>query len=115
MDTSKIIQILEALAGGIDPLTGEMLPADHCLQQAEVLRALFAAINLLKNNDTAKESPAKQGVKWTVEEDLQLKDEFAENIPVSHLAKIHQRSYGAIRSRLIKFGLIKPEPDDPQP
>ncbi len=110
MDTFKTIQVLKALANGIDPVTGELLPPDHCVQQAEVVRALFTAIELLKNNPTSQKR-AKEGTKWTEDEDTLLKEGYSKNTSVSDLAKIHQRTYGAIRSRLVKHGLIEPSSD----
>ncbi len=44
--------------------------------------------------------------KWNTEEDEALRRGFAENKPMETLAKIHQRKPGAIRSRLIKLGLV---------
>lgn len=41
LSPSRAKTILRFLADGVDPDTGELLPADHILNRAEVVRALF--------------------------------------------------------------------------
>ena len=119
MENSKAIQILEALSNGIDPITAEVMPENHCLQHPDVIRSLFLAIQVMKMKDIKgkaindKARRLNEGVKWTEEEDLQLTNGFQRNISISDLAKTHERSYGAIRARLIKHGLIS-DPVDKQ-
>ena len=43
---------------------------------------------------------------WSAEEDRQLKREHEEGKSAGEMAKIHKRTYGAIRSRLKKLGLL---------
>jgi len=51
---------------------------------------------------------ANSGSFWTSEEDEQLKKLYTKyNMDILEIAKIHKRSNGAIRSRLIKHKLIK--------
>lgn len=50
---------------------------------------------------------AKVGEKWTLEEEEQLKKEFAEGISLYKISVIHGRKYGGIRTRLVKLGLIE--------
>ena len=106
MDKAKTIELIEALANGIDPLTGELLPDDHLLQQPDIVRALFNAVALLKNSKDVLPGLVKQGSPWTADEDNQLKEAFTNGIKISQLAKDHQRTPGAIQSRLKKLGLI---------
>ena len=51
--------------------------------------------------------PDGTGAFWTEEEDKQLDEEFNAGIKISEMAKIHDRTNGAIRSRLRKHGLIE--------
>ena len=37
-------ELLEILADGIDPLTGEVLPDDHVCNKGEIVRALHCAV-----------------------------------------------------------------------
>lgn len=104
-DKQRTIEILEALANGINPVSGEVFPPDSPYQNAEVVRALFNALNELK----ASEAKGNKGSKWTEQEDQQLKDNFNNGLKTSELAKLHGRSSEAIRSRLIKLGLVEKE------
>lgn len=103
----RVIGIIQALAEGVDPVTGEVFPGDSPYQNAEVTRALFHALEALKEQGPKKENPVRQGEPWTKEEDEQLSEGFKNEVKVADLAKAHQRSSGAIRSRLKKLGLMK--------
>jgi hypothetical protein len=50
MDIAKTIEILEALASGCSPKTGEMVGDDSVLNEREVIRALQFAIDVLKRD-----------------------------------------------------------------
>lgn len=50
MDIHKTIEILEALASGCSPATGEMINNDSVLHEREVIRAIQIAIDQLKIN-----------------------------------------------------------------
>ena len=51
MDRNKTIEILEALASGCSPTTGEMIENESVLNQRDVIRALQIAIDNLKTNE----------------------------------------------------------------
>ncbi|MBO9675254.1 MAG: hypothetical protein J7577_17535 [Sphingobacteriaceae bacterium] len=44
---------------------------------------------------------------WNEEEDVLLTQRFSEGIKITQLAKLHSRTYGAIKARLIKLGLVQ--------
>jgi len=48
MDIRKAGMILEALVGGVDPRTGELLEAEHVCKDQQVHRALVEALELVK-------------------------------------------------------------------
>ena len=50
--------------------------------------------------------PDGAGASWSEEEDRQLDKEFEAGMKISEMAKIHDRTNGAIRSRLKKHGLL---------
>ena len=52
------------------------------------------------------DSPARAGEGWSSEEDQQLTREFWKGKKFEQMAKAHQRSRGAIMSRLVHLGLI---------
>lgn len=43
MDTDNAWQIITTLASGVDPITGEIQPADSTLQHPDIVRALYVA------------------------------------------------------------------------
>jgi ATP-dependent DNA helicase UvrD/PcrA len=51
-------------------------------------------------------APARQGVAWSAEEDDRLRAMFQHGEKVAAIANAHQRTKGAITSRLVKLGLI---------
>lgn len=51
--------------------------------------------------------PDGAGASWTEEEDRQLDDEYSAGMKISEIAKVHDRTSGAIRARLKKHGLIE--------
>ena len=59
-----------------------------------------AAFNRSRNR------PDGAGAAWTEEEDKQLDEEFQRGMKTSEIARIHDRTSGAIRSRLKRHGLI---------
>lgn len=50
--------------------------------------------------------PEAAGASWTEEEDRQLDEEYGAGMKISRIAKVHNRTNGAIRARLKKRGLI---------
>jgi len=113
METDRAKEILKALADGRDPATGEQFPPNSPYQQADVVRALFLALEGLKTPAIKSKEPRpvdpnkpKVGTGWTPEEEQQLREAFAANKPIKEIAAAHGRNTGAITSRLEKLGLI---------
>lgn len=102
-DKNRHLEMLQALAAGTDPVTGEVFPADSPYNQPEIIRALFFAINQLE----ALADKDNQGLAWNEHEDELLAQRFREGIKITQLAKLHSRTYGAIKARLIKLGLLQ--------
>jgi hypothetical protein len=118
MTPTEAKQIIEVLAGGVDPATGEVLADDSPLSSPHVIRALFIAAKALEQMATkaarpAAAAPGKAGKSWTEEEDHRLVAAFDAGTPVAELARSHQRSTGAINSRLIRLGRLQVSHDDP--
>ena len=91
------------MAAGTDPITGEVFPANSPYNQPQIIRALFFAINKLR---TVTEK-GNQGLPWNEQEDALLTQRFNEGIKITQLAKLHSWTYGAIKARLIKLGLLQ--------
>lgn len=54
-----------------------------------------------------KKRPDGAGASWTEEEDKRLDEEYSSGMKISEIAKVHDRTNGAIRARLKKHGLIE--------
>lgn len=106
MDIIRAKEIVRELADGVDPTTGEVLPAESVYNSPEVIRALFTMLEYV-NKDIVKDPLRNAGKPWTDIEDAKLEDEFACNIKITDIAREHGRSYGAIESRLDYLGLKK--------
>jgi len=110
MEIRKAFEIISILADGVDPYTGEVLPKDSPYQNVSTVRALFLAMKGLKNlearNKRVKNLPAKAGQLWSDQEDKDLIEKFEKGMSTKELSKVHARTEGAIRSRLIKLGKL---------
>jgi hypothetical protein len=105
-------QVIDVLAGGIDPATGEVLAEDSPVNNPRVIRALHLAAKALellarKEARSPAETPANVGKPWTEAEDQQLEKAFDAGEPVAKLARAHQRTSGAITSRLVRLGRLQ--------
>jgi hypothetical protein len=118
MDNDTALKIINALASGVDPFTGEVFSDGSTLQHPDVVRALFlAAMALQKTNDKkAKRSsskncdlPSNSGTSWSEAEDHKLVAAFESGSTEKELAAVHQRTLGAIHSRLVKLGKLQPD------
>jgi hypothetical protein len=123
MEAAKTIEILKALAEGIDPGTGEHYPAGSPYQHPDTVRALFAAIHGLENtaprpaetdaprpDKSGKPAPENAGRPWSQEEDSRLGQAYDSGKSVEELAQVHKRSKWAIESRLARMGKIPAPP-----
>ena len=112
MDYNTALKIIQTLSDGIDPVTGEVFPADSPYQNAQTVRALFTAIDALesviKKNNKRKSLPERAGKGWDKTESDLLVQRFDEGATIEELAKEHKRTRGAIESQLAKLGKIEP-------
>lgn len=110
MEQTQALEIIRSLASGADPSTGEVLAADSVCQQPDVIRALhLAATALQQAATTARKNqglPPATGKPWTADEDQQLIAAFESGSTPKQLAAAHQRTNGAVRSRLMKLGKL---------
>ena len=104
-------KIVESLANGIDPETGEILPAQSTFNNPQVIRALFVAAKALeraaKRAERDSSLPGNAGRSWKDEEDKELLATFDAGTPVKAIAAKHGRTQGAIAARLVRLGRIK--------
>jgi hypothetical protein len=114
MERDNAIKILQILADGVDPATGEPFPASSPYQRADVVRALFVAVEALGNPSRSKASAPQgksgfenAGRPWSQEEDARLGRAFDAGKSIEILAEEHKRSRFAIEARLVKLGRIE--------
>jgi hypothetical protein len=111
MTPTEAKQIIEVLANGIDPATGEVMPDDSPLCSPHVIRALFLAAKALEQVGSksahSAATPGNAGKSWCKDEDERLVVAFDAGTPVAALARAHDRSAGAITSRLIRLGRLQ--------
>lgn len=108
MDTSESIQIIRKLADGINPYTGKKLKDVSPYQHPDTVRALYAAIRAFEDIQKLQSSRSgNAGNPWSKSEEQQLIDAHEAGKSIGQLAKIHQRSKGAIQSRLDKLGILE--------
>ena len=116
MEREQTLKILNALANGVHPTTGEVFGADSPYQQPDTVRALFEAVRMLEGQPITRdaqnqerragEMPANTFVRWTTEEEERLAAGFDAGKTSAELAKLHNRSRAAIEARLLKMGKI---------
>lgn len=112
MELQTAREIIDTLAQGIHPVTGEAMPEDSPYNAPPVIRALFAVSRAL---DTAaaprparprREAPPNTGKPWTADDDGQLRAGFDAGTPTRDLAAALGRTRWAIESRLVKLGVL---------
>ena len=114
MEKEQTLRILNALAGGVHPGTGEKFAADSPYQHPDTVRALFDAVRAIEGTHapaaTTERKPAPPesgaGSRWTAEEEQRLAAAFDSGKTVGELAKLHSRTPAGIEARLLKLGKI---------
>lgn len=113
MDIQRALMVIGALADGVDPETGEVLPPSSILQSPNVIRALICLIDCAKQagerkTEANRKPPTNAGKPWTRDEDDLICSELKRGLNFSQIAQTHGRTRGAIVSRLIRLGQISP-------
>jgi len=120
----KTLDVLNALAQGVDPRTGELFAADCPYHDPQVVRALFTAVRALESAPAPASAPkpaaqapmrpregapSNAGKAWSPDEDRQLLAEFDSGKTLKECANLHQRTFAGIEARLEKLGRLKAE------
>ncbi|MBI4442227.1 MAG: hypothetical protein HY649_02495 [Acidobacteria bacterium] len=115
METSEVMKIIQALAEGVDPTTGEVFPVTSPYNDPKVIRALFQSLKALervKERERRERTlPGNAGKPWSEDEDRLLIKAFDSGVPFREIAAKHQRTEGAIVSRLVRLGKIRERSD----
>ena len=132
----EVRRVLRFLLLGVDPETNEFLADACLTTAPEVKHALSYGIEGLRRSHwvrqwrtvtpkgpqpswqagrrtpdegaplTAKASEVRSGVGWSLQEDRQIAQEFAEGQKLTMMATNHQRSRGSVLARLMHLGLM---------
>ncbi|HEX6007718.1 MAG TPA: hypothetical protein VFY80_07130 [Burkholderiales bacterium] len=114
MEKERTLKILNALANGVHPATGEQFPADSPYQHPDTVRALFEAVRTVEHARAAAAErpqrpasmPGNTGLRWTSEEEERLIAAFDAGRTVDELARAHNRTRAGIEARLVKLGKL---------
>ena len=111
MDDSKAAGLLKALATGVDPATGEMLPGTAVLQSPDVVCALQLGVEALETRTRQQRRqsslPRNAGKTWSHEEDERLLAGFDGGATIEQLVARHERTRAGIEARLVKHGRLE--------
>ncbi len=107
MDINRAKEIISALAEGVDPTTGEVLPDNSVCNKGEVVRALYTILNCIDEKKVKKGTPKNAGKPWSAEDDKKLTTLFESGVTNKELAAVFERTSGSINSRLVLLGLIQ--------
>ena len=114
MELVQVIEIVKSLADGLDPQTHEPLAHESVYQNPDAARALYTAVGVLEEARQREERkaqlPPNTGRAWDEAEDQKLRDEFHRALPFDQMAQVPCRTRGAIISRLVKLGKVRPRP-----
>jgi hypothetical protein len=120
MEREQTLRILNALANGVHPATGEKFAADGPYQHPDTVRALFEAMRAVEGGGSPAPAPAPErkaappmpqsgpGSRWSTEEEQRLVTAFDAGRTVDELARAHGRSRASIEARLVRLGKMDP-------
>jgi hypothetical protein len=110
MTTDDVLKCLRPLADGLDPVSGEVLPATSATQQPDTIRALMHAIKILEKvaglEARQRQQPSNAGKPWSSQDDQQLASAFQAGATIQRLAIELRRTPGAVTARLVQLGMI---------
>jgi hypothetical protein len=110
IETKQALEILKKLIYGINPINDSNLSDNNLYHNPQILRAFFTAyIALERDFKQVQKSnilPKNAGDPWTNKEETILVDEYKSGMSISDIAKTHNRTNGAISSRLKKLGIL---------
>lgn len=120
MELEEAKGVVNTLANGVDPVTGEVFAEDSPYNHPRIIRALFVVLGSVRlpkrTRQTAEEKqqanleagrPRNAGLPWTDSLKTELAQRFREGHSIHALSDHFERSRGAITSELAKQGLIE--------
>lgn len=121
MELNQSRRIVNTLAQGVHPTTGEVFPPESPYNDPEVIRALFFVLESVKVTGGQKKSieerrrdnlelgrPRNAGLPWTEEDRALVKSRFQAGTSIENLAAELERSSAAIVAEVIRQDLVPP-------
>jgi hypothetical protein len=110
MEIQEAINMIRALADGVNPETREVLKDDSVCRNPQTVMALNRALAALVTQQQRElKKPASAGKYWSHSEDEQVCEELRKGMDFAEIAKTHNRTVPSIVARLVKLGKIAPE------
>jgi len=121
MELNESRNIVNTLAQGVDPTTGEVFPPESPYNDPEVIRALYSMLEIVKqarkprmtvderrqqNREIGR--PMNAGLPWTDDDRVLVKSGFLDGMPIEKLAAKLERSSAAIVAEVIRQDLVPP-------
>ena len=112
MELQTARQIIDTLAQGIHPVTGEVMPDESPYNAPAVIRALVAVSQALEGAPprAPRASPANAGKPWTTDDDGKVDAAFTAGADLRQLARELGRTPFAVETRLVKLGKLPARP-----
>lgn len=107
MELKQAKALLTELADGVDPLTGECLPADSVCNRPEIIRALHCVLQYVSDRPKRSALP-NAGKPWTEEDETALMQMFDAGRSVEEMQARFQRTRTGIIRRLEHLGRLCP-------
>ena len=111
MELQSARQIIDTLAQGIHPVTGELMPDDSPYNAPPVIRALFAVSRALDGGQPVvrarKPALPNAGKPWSPEDEARLTAGFTADPDLKQLAQQMGRTRVAVEARLVKLGKLE--------
>ena len=108
MELSQAKALLTELADGVDPLTGECLPADSVCNRPEIIRALHCVLRYVSDRPKRSAPLPNAGKPWTEADEAALMQMFDVGCSMEEMQARFQRTNGAIVRRLERLGRLRP-------
>ncbi len=93
--------IINSLSENKDPFSGDTIIG----MSAELINYIRTALED-REKQSGKPLPERDGKPWSKEEDEQITNEYRSGSSITQIASAHKRTYGEIKFRLEKLGII---------
>ncbi len=111
MEIQEALEIVRALANGLNPETKEAMETGSTWQQPRTIMALNRALAaLVQQGQREKNRPTKAFKPWSRAEDAQVCEEVRKGMDFHDIARTHNRTVPSIVARLVKLGKIAAPP-----